>query len=534
VGPVLPALPLRVLAETSLRAEFPRSAWRDIALALYAAVALVFVVRLLAGCWGVRKLVRASTPIDGARALYESASIVVPLTAGWIRPKILLPSGWQTWDKQKLEAVMAHEEQHVRRRDALVALLAAINRSIFWFHPLAWWMERKLALLAEQACDDACLRQLGDRNRYARLLIEMAGAVEAARGRILRHALSMAKPSHMKRRIESILDARRRPEWNLTQTGWAALLACSIPVIYGVAAIRLEPRPPLLALPFRVFTPAPPAVAAVTAHAPQFASQPRRKNQTEYDLAALVQRESDPQRKLELLNLWKAKYPQSGIEPVRLQLYLNTYSQLNDVPNLLTALNQMGREASVQALQINPGRAETDFSPVAKSQALFYYARAATYEGPGSLPAESRQQVDEYLRQAYRSYYGHNEIGLNELKNLAKSMPFPPQAFLISVLPPPNRTFVSTLAAAASSLHIRNQCPYGLRIDCSGPERKRTWIPSGGDSQLVIAPGTYEIYAADVDGVSSFTGPGRFDPQFDYAYTLSVRQARGRVPLTQE
>ena len=45
---------------------------------------------------------------------------------------------------------MAHEEQHVRRRDSLVALLAAFNRSIFWFHPLAWWIEHKLSLLAEQ------------------------------------------------------------------------------------------------------------------------------------------------------------------------------------------------------------------------------------------------------------------------------------------------------------------------------------------------------------------------------------------------
>jgi hypothetical protein len=129
-----------------------------------------------------------------------------------------------------------------------------------------------------------------------------------------------------------------------------------------------------------------------------------------------------------------------------------------------------------------------------------------------------------------RSYYGQNEIGLNELKNLAKAMPFPPQAFLISVLPPPNRTFMSTLAAATSSLHIRNNCPYGLRIDCSGPERKRTWIASGADSQLVIAPGTYEIYAADANGVSSFTGPGRFDPQFDYAYTFSAQPASWPVP----
>jgi hypothetical protein len=249
---------------------------------------------------------------------------------------------------------------------------------------------------------------------------------------------------------------------------------------------------------------------------------PRPRNSAETRIAFAVQREPDPRRKLELLNLWQARYPRSAMARVRLQLYLNTYSQLNDVPNLLAALNQMGKEASLNALQINPGRAEAYFSPAARSQTLFYYARAATYDGSGSLAMESRQQLDEYLRKVYRSYYGQNEVGLNELKNLAKAMPFPPQAFLISVLPPPNRTYLASLSAANSSLHIRNNCPYGLRIDCSGPERKRTWIPSGGDSQLVIAAGDYEIYAADAKGVSSFTGPGRFDPQYEYAYTLSV------------
>jgi hypothetical protein len=158
------------------------------------------------------------------------------------------------------------------------------------------------------------------------------------------------------------------------------------------------------------------------------------------------------------------------------------------------------------------------------SQALFFYARAATYEGPGSLAAQGRQQLDEFLRKAYSTYYGNNQVGLNELKSLAKTMPFPPQAFLISVLPPPDRTFDSSLAVASSSVRIRNKCPYGLRIDCSGPDRKRTWIPPGQDSQLVVTPGTYQIYAADARGVSSFTGPGRFDPQFDYAYTLALKR----------
>jgi hypothetical protein len=235
---------------------------------------------------------------------------------------------------------------------------------------------------------------------------------------------------------------------------------------------------------------------------------------TDLDLYLAAEREADPERKLALLDEGKTKYPHSKLN--WLQLYLNTYSQLNDIPNLLAALNQMGRQEFMKTLRIDPVPAD--------SKALFYYARAATYAGPGSLAPEGRQQLDEFLRKAYTNAYGQNEVGLDELKRLAESYPFPPQYFQIAVLPPPSRTFDSSLAAESSSIHIRNQCPYGLRIDCNGPERKRAWIPSGSDSAIVVAAGAYQIYAADAKGVSSFTGPGRFDPQFDYAYTLSLKR----------
>jgi len=55
--------------------------------------------------------------------------------------------------------VLTHEWEHVRRRDPLVQWLALLNRSIFWFHPLAWWLERKLSelprMLATRPCSSA-------------------------------------------------------------------------------------------------------------------------------------------------------------------------------------------------------------------------------------------------------------------------------------------------------------------------------------------------------------------------------------------
>ena len=70
-------------------------------------------------------------------------------------------------------------------------------------------MQRKLAFLAEQACDESCVAEL-DRERYAHLLLEMASVVDRSQGRLRYHALTMAAGSHLQQRIDALLQDRRR------------------------------------------------------------------------------------------------------------------------------------------------------------------------------------------------------------------------------------------------------------------------------------------------------------------------------------
>ena len=234
--------------------------WSELALYAYAAVAFAFLARFLTGMFFVRKLLAASTPGDAG--FLESAMIAVPLTIGMTRPKILLPQGWRKWDRDKLNAVLAHEGAHVRRRDGLVSALAGINRCIFWFHPLAWWMERRLALLAELACDESCVATLGDPESYARLLVEMASVVDGTRGRLRSHALTMAAGSHVRQRVESILGGRK-PSRGLSWTGWTVIALCGIPIVLGAGAVDLDRQPPPLRLELpRLNVPAPPRLLA--------------------------------------------------------------------------------------------------------------------------------------------------------------------------------------------------------------------------------------------------------------------------------
>ncbi len=216
--------------------------WPQAVVAVYTAGLVVFLVRLAFGYLFTRRLVRASRPIDRpwAPALYESNWISVPLTVGWLRPKILLPAGWEQWQEDKLQAVLAHERTHVERADWAIAVLAGLNRCVFWFHPLAWWLERRLASLAEQACDDSALLLVATES-YAQALLDMAAAVKTGRGRLVWEAMAMANATEVRKRIERILDETRQIPKGLTRSRWAALIAGTLPLIYVASVVQPVP-----------------------------------------------------------------------------------------------------------------------------------------------------------------------------------------------------------------------------------------------------------------------------------------------------
>jgi len=208
------------------------------ALVLYAlGVALMFG-HLFIGWRGAARLVRASTPAGSpyASSLRESPALVAPVTVGIVRPSILLPPSWRRWHPATLHAVLAHERAHVRRGDLAVAFAARVNRCVFWFHPLAWWLERAVAVAAEGACDDAAIAELASGAKYADALVEMARAVNRSRGRIVWLAAGISGSFALRRRIDRVLSctARRR----MTRVRVLALVSSAAAAIVAAAACR--------------------------------------------------------------------------------------------------------------------------------------------------------------------------------------------------------------------------------------------------------------------------------------------------------
>jgi TonB family protein len=256
----LPAIPLRLLSAPTVTAPAAvstgpvleissqpvpveqRISWQQIAASLYCLGALAGLLRLTFAYRFTWQLVRRSRKVDFAGAdIYESALTAVPVTTGWLRPKILLPETWREWDPGKIRAVLAHERAHVERSDWAMAAIAAVNRCLFWFHPLAWWLEHTLARLAEEACDDAALRQVECHEEYAQVLLDMAAAVKSNRGRVLRESLAMAKVAEVRMRIDRILDETRTIPMPLSRRTSVGLLACGLPLMCALSLLHLAP-----------------------------------------------------------------------------------------------------------------------------------------------------------------------------------------------------------------------------------------------------------------------------------------------------
>ena len=268
---VLPAATPRIYGAAIPAGAAPvRFDWRSAGVDLYLAVTLGLLGRLAFGLMVTRRLRRKSQPVNDdhiltilrAQAvrkvpeLAESSALAVPITLGWMRPAIVLPDSWREWPDSKTEAVLAHELSHVSRGDYATLLAAALYRSIFWFSPLAWWLDKQLRELAEQASDDSALRATADRTHYAEVLLEFFEALQNKRGRIRWQGVAMARGASAGRRIDRILAEDRRLSTSARWPVLAALAALAIPLLYLAGAFQ----PVAMAQPTQSTPPAPQAV----------------------------------------------------------------------------------------------------------------------------------------------------------------------------------------------------------------------------------------------------------------------------------
>ncbi len=230
----------------------PTAPWPKLLLGLYLLGFSVLLARLTIGTARAHTLARRA--VDRAGRL-TSASCAAPVTVGCLRPVVILPEHWLQWSPAEIEAVWTHELEHARRRDPLVQWLALFNRAVFWFHPVAWWLERKLSALAEEACDTAVLECGHDPREYSECLLHMARSVMQAGARV---NVGMAMPgSFLTQRIRKILEGGRAPRVSRARMACAVTACAAMSAALAAGTLAYAPRrEPLARVQPRVIAPA--------------------------------------------------------------------------------------------------------------------------------------------------------------------------------------------------------------------------------------------------------------------------------------
>jgi beta-lactamase regulating signal transducer with metallopeptidase domain len=174
--------------------------------------------------------------LDGFTGVYLSHLVRDAVAVGFWRPMVLLPaamvSGMST---ELLEAVIAHELAHIRRKDLWINFFQRLAETLLFYHPAIWWVSSRIREEREMCCDDVAVAATGKPIEYASALAE-AGRLRLGRAGTL--ALGIHGGGRLLARVQRILGAAE----SRRHAGWpAGLLALAVVLL--VTFLATLPRP---------------------------------------------------------------------------------------------------------------------------------------------------------------------------------------------------------------------------------------------------------------------------------------------------
>jgi beta-lactamase regulating signal transducer with metallopeptidase domain len=239
VATLLPALPLPYVRSASAAPNGYH--WLGLALLVIWASGFAAIVSMRFRAWRqLRALLAKSTPMNLSGVAIPShidvrsaPGLLEPGVIGWQHPVLLMPADIADHlSLPEIEAIVAHELCHVRRRDNLTAAFHMIVEALFWFHPMVWWIGARLVDERERACDEHVLQTVGEPRSYAQ------GILNVCKRYVVSPLPSMSgvSGSNVKKRIDAIL-ANRVGEaigpWQKVILGTALAVVLIVPLGAG-------------------------------------------------------------------------------------------------------------------------------------------------------------------------------------------------------------------------------------------------------------------------------------------------------------
>jgi beta-lactamase regulating signal transducer with metallopeptidase domain len=236
-------------------------AWPVSLAALWLLGTCVLLGRAIVSVSRARRLVRRAAPVRSPTllsayetvrrdhgfatraALLTTPSLVSAATFGVFRPVVLLPADAADWSHERVHAVLAHELAHIARHDCLTQLLVQFARALYWFNPLMWFAERRMAVERERACDDMVMGSGVSATAYAAALVDAVRRARTWQMAIPSSVITMAGASELEMCVRRILHSSHA----YTRLGWfkrAAIATSCAAYVLLVASVRLGSAQP--------------------------------------------------------------------------------------------------------------------------------------------------------------------------------------------------------------------------------------------------------------------------------------------------
>ncbi|MCA9175199.1 MAG: M48 family metalloprotease [Planctomycetales bacterium] len=217
-----------------------------------------FLLRLLVAVWGGQRLRAASRPLRdrdllaiiaaesrriGLRAAPAVAfceRVAVPTVVGLLRPLVLLPPALICGlSAEQIAAVLSHELAHIRRADLWVNLLQRVIESLLFFHPVVWYLSRRLSAEREACCDDLVVSAGYQPMVYAGALLRMAELCVADKDASPIAVAAMGRDAtQLEQRIVRLMSMTRQTPVRLTRVGVLLVGMLFVPVAALPAALH--------------------------------------------------------------------------------------------------------------------------------------------------------------------------------------------------------------------------------------------------------------------------------------------------------
>jgi beta-lactamase regulating signal transducer with metallopeptidase domain len=241
------------------------TAWAWYVFLAWAGFAGIGLARVALATVQLRRIRAEAVAVDlktldaGLRALMEdfqrcrkvsvlvSQRLEVPTAIGFYKPAIILPE-WllESTPAAELKYILLHELAHLRRRDDWTNLAQKILKALLFFLPSVWWIERRLSLDREMACDDAVLAHSGSPRGYAECLARVAERSFLRRQIALAQAV-VGRVRQLTTRVATILDPERPRAAHLWKPAIPVVMVlaglCALPASFAPELVSFSDQP---------------------------------------------------------------------------------------------------------------------------------------------------------------------------------------------------------------------------------------------------------------------------------------------------